>query len=128
MTRICSWSRGAAALTLVLAVLAAPASLRAETGYEAWLRYAAIDDDRIRQRYADLPAVVVAFGDSSVIRAAQEELIRGVRGMLGRTLRVEGRLPRESAIVLAPLRLSPKPRRPSAWLPTSKRTVIGLRR
>jgi alpha-glucuronidase len=89
-----------ATLTLLVAALAAPAGLRAETGYDAWLRYAAIGDPAIRQRYAALPAAVVAFGGSAVIGAAQEELIRGLRGMLGRTLRVETQLPRESAILL----------------------------
>ena len=34
------------------------------------------------------------------IKAAQEELLRGVQGMLGRTLRVESQLPNEDAIVL----------------------------
>jgi hypothetical protein len=36
---------------MLLAVIAAPALLRAETGYEAWLRYAHIDDIRVRQSY-----------------------------------------------------------------------------
>jgi alpha-glucuronidase len=89
-----------ATCTLLLAALSASVTLRAETGYDAWLRYAAIGDPAIRQRYAALPAVVVACGNSPVIGAAQEELIRGLRGMLGRTLRVEAQLPRESAIVL----------------------------
>ncbi len=89
-----------ATCTLLLAALSASVALRAETGYDAWLGYAAIGDPAIRQRYAALPAVVVACGNSPVIGAAQEELIRGLRGMLGRTLRVEAQLPRESAIVL----------------------------
>jgi len=89
-----------ATCTLLLAALPAPVALRAETGYEAWLRYEAIGDPAIRQRYATLPTAVVACGDSVVIKAAQEELIRGLRGMLGRTLRLETQLPRESAILL----------------------------
>ena len=40
------------------------ASARAETGYDAWLRYAPIDDRAARERYDTLPAVVVALGDS----------------------------------------------------------------
>jgi alpha-glucuronidase len=91
-----------ARFTLLL-VAVALAALRAETGYEAWLRYAEISDPAVRQRYAAMPAVVVAFGDSVVIKAAQEELVRGVRGMLGRTLREETRLPRENAILLGTL-------------------------
>ncbi|HMD98960.1 MAG TPA: alpha-glucuronidase family glycosyl hydrolase, partial [Terriglobia bacterium] len=47
-----------------------------------------------------LPAVVVALDDSQVVKAAQAEMIRGVRGMLGRTLRAETRVANESAIVL----------------------------
>lgn len=84
-------------------LLGAPAGvgLRAETGYDAWLRYAPIDDER--QRYQALPAAAVALGDSVVIQAAREELVRGVRGMLGRTLRIEARLPKESAIVVGTL-------------------------
>ena len=36
-----------------------------------------------------LPAVVTVNGDSLVLRSAQQELIRGLRGMTGRTLRAE---------------------------------------
>ena len=72
----------------------------AETGYDAWLRYAPITDRAARDRYADLPAVVVALGDSPIVAAAQAELTRGVRDMLGRTLRSAKELPAEGAIVL----------------------------
>ena len=83
---------------LIGAVLSVPAE--AETGYDAWLRYSPIDDAAVKARYDSLPATVVALGASPVIRAAQEELIRGVRGMLGRTLRIEARIPTEGAIIL----------------------------
>lgn len=88
----------AAALFLFL-VAFAPAT-RAETGYDAWLRYAPIDDRAVRERFDSLPAVVVALGDSKLIAAAQEEMVHGVRGMLGRTLRTATELPKEGAIVL----------------------------
>jgi len=81
-------------------VLAPGVPLRAETGYEAWLRYAPIEDAAAKGRFDPLPAVVVALDDSPVVKAAQTEMIRGVRGMLGRTLRAETRLPNERAIVL----------------------------
>jgi alpha-glucuronidase len=84
------------ALRLVCALLAA-AGLRAETGREAWLRYARIEAS------VPLPAVAASFGASPVIDSARGELLRGVRGMLGRTLRVEASLPRESAILLGTL-------------------------
>jgi alpha-glucuronidase len=41
-----------------------------------------------------------ALDESALLRSAQAELIRGVRGMLGRTLRAETGLPSEESIVL----------------------------
>ncbi len=79
-------------------LLCAPAF--AETGRDAWLRYARINDAAALRQYDSLPAAVAAFGNSAVVASARDELIRGIRGMLGRTLRVESRLPSESAIVL----------------------------
>ena len=84
--------------TLLLTIPAA-----AETGYSAWLRYAPIEDDIIRRRYDAMPASVFALGDSASIQAAQRELILGVRGMLGRTLRAEVRPTNESTIILGTL-------------------------
>jgi alpha-glucuronidase len=86
--------------SVVLAMLAGAVLARAETGYDAWLRYPAIEDRKVRERYDSLPAVVVVLGESELVRAAQTELIRGVRGMLGRTLRIGAEVPSESAIVL----------------------------
>ncbi len=79
------------------------ATLHAETGYNAWLRYEALDGGARSQYREAMPPVVVAFGSSSVMESARWELIRGIRGMLGRTLRVESRLPRENAILLGTL-------------------------
>ena len=85
---------------LLVSLFASVMNLSAETGYEAWLRYAPITDPAIRQRYDALPAVVVVAGDSPVLEAAREELVRGVRGCLGRILRSTVSLPPENAIVL----------------------------
>jgi len=88
---------------LSLSVLALPVPVAAETGYDAWLRYAALGEGAVKQRYDLLPAVVATLDDSAVIRAAQEELRRGVRSLLGRHLRVETKLPGEPAILLGTL-------------------------
>ena len=72
----------------------------AETGYDAWLPYEPIGDADVRQRYDDLPDVVVAGDDAGCVQSAREELTHGVRQMLGRTLRVETALVDEDAIVL----------------------------
>src|SRR5664279_2008518 len=70
----------------------------AETGEDAWLRYARLDPG-VASRYASIPAVLVTLGHSAVSQSAQTELLRGVRGMLGRTLRIEASAPTEPAIV-----------------------------
>ena len=87
-------------LFLALAFLL-PVSASAEDGYAAWLRYAPLDDQAVRAQYQSLPTCVVSVGDSVVIKAAQQELIHGVQGMLARTLRIAPTPSPESAIVLA---------------------------
>jgi alpha-glucuronidase len=77
-------------------ILLAACPLFAENGSAAWLRYAPVDETAART----LPAVLVAPGDSPIIGSARGELVRGVRGMLGRTLRLTTELPGESAILL----------------------------
>jgi alpha-glucuronidase len=89
--------------TSLVCALLAVAGLRAETGREAWLRYAPLEEGLARPVHDNLPAALASFGDSPLIQSARQELLRGVRGMLGRTLRVEPGLPRESAIVLGTL-------------------------
>src|SRR5215831_14749830 len=81
-------------MSMRLLLLGAVLSLHAETGRDAWLRY------ELSPTPPSLPAVVAVIGDSPVLRTAQQELIRGVRGMTGRTLRAESGAARENAIVL----------------------------
>jgi alpha-glucuronidase len=83
---------------LTLACCARPAL--AETGQEAWLRYAPLDAEA-RQKYVALPAVSVTLSDAPMLKTAQAELLSGFKGMMGRTLREEKALPtKEGAIVL----------------------------
>jgi len=74
----------------------------AETGAEAWLRYAALDPATAKN-YARLPGQTVLLGDSPVLRNAQQELVRGVAQMLGRTLSSASASPTADAIVLGKL-------------------------
>jgi alpha-glucuronidase len=78
-------------------------AVHGETGYDAWLRYARLDPVSLTQYRETLPAVVASIGDSNLLESARQELIRGVRGMTGRTLRLEAGLPREGAIVIGTL-------------------------
>ncbi|HEY6987505.1 MAG TPA: alpha-glucuronidase family glycosyl hydrolase, partial [Bryobacteraceae bacterium] len=77
-------------------LLLAAAGLHAETGYDAWLRYGPV-------RGTKLPPVVVALGDSAVLKSARNEVIRGAQGMLGETLRVSKAISSGDCIVLGTL-------------------------
>src|SRR5262249_44701603 len=89
------------ALTVLIA-RATPTSAprKDETGYNAWLRYDFIEGKSARSNYDQLPATVVALDDLPAVKSSQAEFIRGVRGMLGRRLRVESKLPGEDAVLL----------------------------
>lgn len=93
---------GAVILVGLLAAIWPAASLRADNGYDAWLRYAQLTNAE-HAKYDALPASVVLLGDSALLQTSQAELIRGVRGMLGRTLRAEKGTPSGEAIVLGTL-------------------------
>jgi alpha-glucuronidase len=86
-----------------LSALLAAAGLHAEDGANAWLRYAALEETAARAYRQEVPATVTAVGGGAPVERAQQELIRGIRGMLGRTSRTEARVPRESAIVIGTL-------------------------
>jgi alpha-glucuronidase len=78
-----------------------PPFLAAETGAEAWLRYAPIDRPAAKA-YERFPGAVV-LGDSLVLKTAQQELVRGIDQITGKTLRVGAGSPRENAVVLGTL-------------------------
>jgi alpha-glucuronidase len=69
---------------LALALLVVPAvRLRAEDGYDLWLRYPRVDDARLLTEYRGAAGRLVVRGDSPTLRAAREELVRGLTGLLG---------------------------------------------
>jgi alpha-glucuronidase len=87
-------------------------ALHAETGRDAWLRYAPQNGRRV-------PGVLATIGDSPILDNARDEILRGVRGMAGKTLRLESGMPKESAIVLGTLDAFPNLRAtlpPDAYL------------
>jgi alpha-glucuronidase len=87
-------------LVFVLAcVLCTVISGHAETGNDGWLRYARLQP-MAAERYWALPATTLSLGDIIVLNTAEAELVRGVKGMLGRTLRIASSVPTESAIII----------------------------
>jgi alpha-glucuronidase len=83
---------------LLYACFAVP-GLNAETGADAWLRYSRLDAESAAQ-YDSLPTATLLLGDSIVLTTAQAELLRGMKGMLGRTLHVASGAPGENAILI----------------------------
>ncbi len=88
--------------TAVSITLLLTPTLRAESGAEAWLRYARLDANASRT-YQNFPASVVVVEDTALLHSAQEELLRGISGMLTKSLRIEPNLPPDAAIVLGTL-------------------------
>src|ERR1039458_1196396 len=74
--------------------------LHAETGRSAWLRYAELNGASLRQYRDAVPSVVASLGGAAPVESARQEVLRGIRGMLDRTLRLASGAPAESAIVL----------------------------
>jgi alpha-glucuronidase len=78
--------------------------LRAESGYDAWLRYASLPDAAVKADLEAIGASVTLVGRSPVLLSARDELLRGIRGMLGRTLRQESALSPSGGVVIGTLR------------------------
>src|SRR3954469_23483963 len=87
------------AVGFLASLVALTTSVHAESGEDAWLRYARLEA-RAAQQYQALPRAIVALGDSELIRSAQQEVIRGLEGMLGGSIHVAKALPSEPAIIV----------------------------
>ena len=86
--------------SLLTLTLISCATLRAEDGSQAWLRYAPPSPHAIAAAQREMPAVIVTLDPSLVAASAEAEIRRGVQSMLGRTLRVEVKIPNEDAWIL----------------------------
>ena len=86
----------------VLILGAGMPSLRAETGRDAWLRYAPLDP-AASAKYSTVPRLILRVGDSPVLESAEQEVTRGLRGLLGGEFRTVTALPREPVILLGTL-------------------------
>jgi len=85
---------------VLIAGLSGTLATHAEDGSQGWLRYAPPSSAGIPMSYQAMPAAIVKLDSSEPAASAEDELLRGVRSMLGRTLRVEPSLPSEDAWVL----------------------------
>src|SRR5579871_2081013 len=68
---------------LSICLLALSITVRAEDGYELWLRYHAIQSDTQANYYRRAASEIVPSSDSPTLEVAGSELARGLRGLLG---------------------------------------------
>jgi len=84
-----------------MALVAAPAF--AENGHAAWLRYAPLAPDAAARAGAEVPRALYRLGDEVPLQRAEDELRKGVQGMLGRPLEPVNALPASGAVVVGTL-------------------------
>lgn len=75
-------------LLAAVALMACSAGARAEDGYNLWLRYAPLDPVLAADYAAQLGEVVVP-DQTPTLRAARDELVRGLTGLLGTAPRIQ---------------------------------------
>ena len=80
---------------------------RAEDGYDLWLRYPRVADVARLTEYRGAAAQLVVGGDSPTLRAARDELVAGLTGLLGAAPPVRDAVRGDGAIVLGTPRSSP---------------------
>ncbi len=104
----------------MLGLLLVATSAGAENGHAAWLRYAALPPDAAARAGAEVPRAIYRLGNDVTIQRAEDELKKGVQGMLGRPLDPVTTLPAGGAIVvgtLASIRTSAPALAPAGDLP-----------
>src|SRR3954447_14911667 len=86
-----------------VAVLLVPGAAYAENGHAAWLRYAPLPPAAAARAGAEVPRAVYRLGTDVMLVRAEDELRRGVQGMLGRPLEGVSALPATGAVVVGTL-------------------------
>jgi alpha-glucuronidase len=90
-------SRRVAVACLLLA--SSSATLRADDGYDLWLRYRPVSDPARLAEYRAAISHLVVEGDSPTLAAARDELAAGLHGLLDREVPVEAHLRRAGAVI-----------------------------
>jgi alpha-glucuronidase len=90
-------------LRVALVLVLIPGALAAEDGRAAWLRYARLDGQQAQRAGGDLPATVITLENSAPVSKARDELVSGIRGILGKELTTATARQPGPAIVLGTL-------------------------
>lgn len=76
-------------------------SLPAEDGYELWLRYKKCDNEKLLQQYRASISGIYINTSSPTLNAAKEELLAGLKGLLGKDIPVQQAIQNGSVIAVA---------------------------
>ncbi len=92
-------ARATRAGILMLLLLAAAGGAGAEDGYELWLRYRPVSEPAMLRSYSTSITGLAVEGNSPTLRAAREELARGLRGLLGTEVPLVTAVARDGVLV-----------------------------
>ena len=95
-----------ALFALAVFAICSPAPASAEDGYDLWLRYKPVEKQWLGKYRADA-AMLVSASNSATIRAARDELSRGLSGLLGRPVPTSDTLHGNGAILFGTAADSP---------------------
>ena len=93
-------------LLWLAALLGAAAPLRAEDGYDLWLRYRLLAHEQA-MRYRNQASQLIAPAGTPTEEATRHELQRGLTGLLGEALPLTADVTRDGAIIVGTARSSP---------------------
>ena len=102
--------RSVRSLTPFVAILLAvvtPSPAHAEDGYDLWLRYRLVADAARLAEYRTAIRRMTVEGDSPTLRAARDELVTGLTGLLGRAPAVSRSAPSSGTLIIGTPATSP---------------------
>lgn len=86
----------------IIIFLLASNFIRAENGYDLWLRYNKIEDTKLLNQYKEATANVVFPSNSEKLEAAKKELSLGLAGLLGTALNETNQITTQSLLIGTP--------------------------
>ncbi|MEO0292859.1 MAG: alpha-glucuronidase family glycosyl hydrolase [candidate division WOR-3 bacterium] len=93
-------------LSLLLLTISAPFKIFSEDGYRLWLRYDKIDNEERLKEYKENLKVVYFPGNTPTLKAAREELMLGLRGLLGKSIRITDKVNKDGVLIVGSLKSS----------------------
>jgi alpha-glucuronidase len=87
-------------VSIVLLLSAIFSTLRAEDGYQLWLRYKQISDVHVLEEYKDLITGINISGNSSILKVTKDELEMGLNGLLGSEINHVGDVSKDGILIV----------------------------